>query len=42
MSANLERVSPKNYSRVRVEGVSVGFIFKRRVRVGIIYGPGPC
>jgi hypothetical protein len=32
----------RNYSRVRVEGVSVGFIFKRRVRVGVIYGPGPC
>lgn len=32
----------KNYSRVRVEGVSVGFIFKRRVSVGISYGPGPC
>ena len=32
----------RNYSRVRVEGVSVGFIFKRRVSVGISYGPGPC
>jgi hypothetical protein len=32
----------RNYSRVRVEGVSVGFIFKRRVTVGISYGPGPC
>jgi hypothetical protein len=32
----------KNYSRVRVEGVSVGFIFKRRVTVGISYGTGPC
>jgi len=33
----------KNYSSVRVEGLSVGFgIFKRRVSVGISYGPGPC
>lgn len=32
----------KNYSRVRVEGLSVGFIFKRQVSVGISYGPGPC
>jgi hypothetical protein len=32
-----------NYSRVRVEGLSVGFgIFKRPVSVGISYGPGPC
>jgi len=32
----------KNYSRVRVEGVSVGFIFQRKVSVGISYGTGPC
>jgi hypothetical protein len=33
----------RNYSRVRVEGLSVGFgIFKRQVSVGISYGPGPC
>lgn len=32
----------RNYSRVRVEGVSVGFIFKRKVSVGISYGTGPC
>jgi len=32
----------RNYSRVRVEGVSVGFIFQRRVSVGISYGTGPC
>jgi hypothetical protein len=33
----------RNYSNVRVEGLSVGFgIFKRQVNVGISYGPGPC
>jgi len=33
----------KNYSSVRVEGLSVGFgIFKRQVSVGISYGLGPC
>ena len=32
-----------NYSRVRVEGLSLGFgIFKRKVSVGIVYGNGPC
>lgn len=32
-----------NYSRVRVEGLSVGFgIFQRQVSVGISYGLGPC
>lgn len=35
-------VGLNNYSRVRVEGVSVGFFFKRRVTVGINYGTGPC
>jgi hypothetical protein len=35
-------VGLNNYSRVRVEGVSVGFFFKRRVKVGISYGTGPC